>query len=446
MTKTGLGTLTLFLLLVAAEPGTAHRVGAPPGSPEPSAGSVDEEKKTKEKKSKRGKSVKATLIKPASPSSASSDQAPVEADESPAAVSSEEPAASSIAAPTEPTTERSGADTPVFGEKVDVIEVLLDVLVTDGKGDVVAGLGVDDFVIEEEGQPVEIGSATFYGGEDELHASGTEGERRSDRYFMILFHDRTRDAPFTRGPQIEASRAAKRWVEEELLPNDQVAVLTWNLRLKIYSDFTRDREQVIEAIGRASIGKKEQDRGYRRSEAPRRETGSPSLLVNLPPPKELDRETRVFEQGLEVLGRAAEGIVGRKNLVLFSIGFGETRSAVWTPDSRYYPDMEKSLNSGNVAVYALDLMGSRGGGGSGPLASSMSSITSDTGGIYYQNFGNFGNVMREVTDDNKGYYLLSYRSEYPASTSGYRDVKVQAKDKSLELRYRRGYRYGEEAP
>ena len=316
---------------------------------------------------------------------------------------------------------------------------------TDGKGDVVAGLGVDDFVIEEEGRAVEVESATFYGGTRELHASGEGGEARTDRYFMILFHDRTRDAPFTRAAQMEAGRAAKKWVEEELLPNDQVAVLTWNLRLKIYSDFTRDREQVIEAIGRASIGKKEQDRGYRRSEAPRRETGSPSLLVNLPAPKDLDRETRVFEAGLEVLGRAAEGIVGRKNLMLFSVGYGETRGAVWTPDSRYYPDMEKSLNSGNVAVYALDLMGSRGGGG-GPLSSSMSSITSDTGGIYYENFGNFGNVMREVTDDNKGYYLLSYRSKYPASTSGYRDVKVQAKDKSLELRYRRGYRYGEEAP
>ena len=43
-----------------------------------------------------------------------------------------------------------------FTGQVDVTEVLLDVLVTDKKGNVVVGLEAGDFVVEEDGKPVEI--------------------------------------------------------------------------------------------------------------------------------------------------------------------------------------------------------------------------------------------------------------------------------------------------
>jgi hypothetical protein len=47
-----------------------------------------------------------------------------------------------------------------------------------------------------------------------------------------------------------------------------------------------------------------------------------------------------------------------------------------------------------------------------------------------------------VSEDNIGYYLLAYRAEYETGTSGYREVKVQTKDKSFVVRARRGYKYG----
>jgi len=216
------------------------------------------------------------------------------------------------------------------------------------------------------------------------------------------------------------------------------------VRLKVMSDFTRDREALLEAVSRAAASRKEPERGPGRSEEPLRPADSPSLLLNLPAGGDLARETRVFEEALGWVGRAAEGIVGRKNLLLFSVGFGDSDlGGMWIPDTRYYPEMERSLNDGNVAVYAIDLVGSRRVGPATGISSSLSSIADDTAGRYFESFTTFGAPMRELAEETAGYYLLAYRSEYPAGTSGYRDVKVRTADKKLDVRARRGYRYGD---
>jgi VWFA-related protein len=340
------------------------------------------------------------------------------------------PATSAEAAPSDASTaprstepagaaaDRAARDTPTFEERIEVTEVQLDAIVRD-KGKVVTGLGPEDFVVTEEGRPVEVTSARFYGAPEQLEATGEGEVERADRYFILFFHDRSRDATLIRPLLLDAGQQARKWAEEQKLPNDQVAVMTYDVRLKIYTDFTRDRQQVIDAIAQAVASKKEPDRGAGRSKEPLRPSAdSPSLLLNLPAGEDLAKATRVFEKTITLLGRAAEGIVGRKNLMLFSVGFGETDpSGIWVPDTRYYPDLERSLNDGNMAVYAIDLLGSRRGAPSGPgIASSLASIAGD--------------------------YLLSYRSEYPRGTSGYREVKVDTREKGYEVRARKGYLYG----
>jgi VWFA-related protein len=330
-------------------------------------------------------------------------------------------------------------------ETITVREVQLDVVVTDGRGDPVLGLGPSDFVVEEGGERREITSVIFYGGLPELRAEGAQGtERRTDRYFILLFHDQAQAAPSLMAAQLDAGRWTKRWLEEGLEPNDQVAVLGYDVRLKVYEDFTRDRGRVAAAIDQAAVGRKEPDR-WREEQARVATVDSPSLLVNLPTGKTLARQTRKLEQALELIGNAAEGIVGRKNLVLFSIGYGEVGDfGFYTPDPRYYPDMEQSLNTGNVAVYAVDLLGTaRSEPGERRENDSLSSIASDTGGHYYSTFVNVATPLREVANDNIGYYLISYRSDFPTGTSGYREVKVDTADGKWKVRAREGYRYGE---
>jgi VWFA-related protein len=374
----------------------------------------------------------------------------------PSAAPAPAPATSAEAAPSDPssapqTTEPAAAaadttsrDAPTFEERIEVTEVQLDVIVRD-RGKVVTGLGPEDFVVTQEGRPVEVTSARFYGAPEQLEATGEGEVERADRYFILFFHDRSRDASVIRPLLLDAGQQARKWVEEQKLPNDQVAVMTYDVRLKIYTDFTRDQQQIVDAISQAVASKKEPDRGAGRSkEPPRPVADSPSLLLNLPAGDDLGRATGVFEKTLTLLGRAAEGIVGRKNLMLFSIGFGETEPrGIWVPDTRYYPDLERSLNDGNVAVYAIDLVGSRRGGPAGPgIASSLASIADDTAGVYYETFTSFATPMKEVSKDTAGYYLLSYRSEHPRGTSGYREVKVDTRDRGYEVRARKGYLFG----
>jgi VWFA-related protein len=326
--------------------------------------------------------------------------------------------------------------------------VLLDAIVKKN-GRHVTGLGPDDFVVEEEGREVEVTSATYYGTPDELRSSGEGEVERSDRLFILFFHDRSRDAPFLRSLLLDAGQQATRWVEQELLPNDQVAVLVYDVRLKVMSDFTRDRAALTEAISRAVSARNEPDRSGGRSREPLRPAAdSPSLLLNLPAGKDLARETRVFELTLALLGRAAEGIVGRKNLMLFSVGFGDVDSfGMWTPDTRYYPQLEQNLNDGNVAVYAIDMVGGRRLGAATPgIASSLTAIADDTNGLYYENFTSFSTPMRQVLEDTQGYYLLSFRSEYPRGTSGYREVRVRMREPGMNVRARTGYLYGDRDP
>ncbi|MCP3960887.1 MAG: VWA domain-containing protein, partial [bacterium] len=248
-----------------------------------------------------------------------------------------------------------------FEGMVEVTEVLLDVLATDRSGDAITGLGKDDFVVLEDGEPVDLTSVSFYttryGPDGKIQAA--DGEVPSSRYFVMFFHDQSRlgGAAGSRliRQQLEASRQSKRWVEEQMLPSDWVAVVSYDVKLKVHLDFTQDRYQITEAIQNASRNRdpeKNIGRGGRRLPP----AGAPSLLRHLPQGKKLRKETTRIYDGIRLVADASAFIVGRKNLLLYTIGFGELgRGPIPTGDPRYYPPMEQALNDANVAVYTIDL-------------------------------------------------------------------------------------------
>lgn len=401
----------------------------------------------------------APAAEPAVASAPEPDPAPKTAPEpvavpkaAPARTAAAEPVRTAPAAAPEPEQPRAAQPSPApapardisLNERIRVAEVLLDVLVTDRKGNVIDDLGAEDFVVLYDGEEQEVTSASFYGGPSELSATGEGATARTDRYFILMFHDQRMQAPRLAGPQMDNARWLKRWIEEELQPNDQVAVFAYQARLKVYLDFTRNRDEILAAVDAASRSKRDIERWVTRSD-PEFDPNSPSLFVNLPVGKELARRSRKLQQALELVGEAAAGIAGRKNLVMFSLGFGEIgQFGSYTPDPRYYPQMREALNAGNVAVYTIDTMGSRRRSiASASLNDSLSLISNETGGHYYANFTNIMSPMRQVAEENQGYYLVSFRSEYEAGTQGYRDIKVKVRDGSYKVRSRTGFRYGE---
>ena len=76
-----------------------------------------------------------------------------------------------------------------FGERIQVTEVLLDVLVTDARGNVIVGLDKDDFIVEEGDRQVPLTAATFYGSHSILRSpaiarrlgAGGSSDRKSTR-------------------------------------------------------------------------------------------------------------------------------------------------------------------------------------------------------------------------------------------------------------------------
>lgn len=333
-----------------------------------------------------------------------------------------------------------------FRDRIQITEVLLDVLVTDSDGNVVVGLDERDFVVEEDGRAVDIGSATFYGSERLLESPALAarlaptGAPPTDRFFILFFDDLRRQAPRLLGYQREATVQSRQWVEQSLGERDWVAVVSYYAKLRIHQDFTRDRELALAAIDSVARG---EDPGATWSATAQLGDG-PSLTRYLAQGRELRKQTARLEDGLKVLAEAAANVKGRKNLVFFSIGFGEVDRFGWQPDQRYYPRTKRALNDANVAVYAITLAG-----GSflrdpviEALAHSLTQLSVETGGRHFQVFTSFGIPLKEVVEDNGGYYLLSYSAEYPAGDSGYREVSVETTNPALRVRARDGYLFG----
>lgn len=334
-----------------------------------------------------------------------------------------------------------------FGERVDVTEVLLDVLVTDRQGNVIVGLKEDDFVVEEEGNTIDLTGVTFYSNRRLLESQGEAaakgidvGQPLQDRYFILFFDDQKDEAadfPQVLAQQIDAGREARQWVAKELLRNDWVAVVSYDKKLKVHTDFTRDRQALETAITNAVKGKDTDGNWPSRI----KEGEGPSLAAGLPRGNELRDRTTLIYDGIRVLAEAAGKITGRKNLLLFTTGFGRVNSfGQYQPEPRDYPPMVQALNDNNVAVYAIDLVPP---GTEHVMASAMNQLADETGGRYLFNFTSFASPLRQVTEETNGYYLLSYRATHPAGTKGYQKVTVRTTNPELRVRAREGYQYGQ---
>jgi len=325
-----------------------------------------------------------------------------------------------------------------FSGELEVSEVLFDVVVTDKKGNIVTGLTADDFEIRAEGKSLAPTSLAFY---TTQYLNDDPDQIPASRYFIFFFHDQRQAAAPGNGllqQQIRASKQSRDWVESDMGPSDWIAVTSYDVKLKIHQDFTQDKTQILQAIEEATHGgDPERGRPMRRSDADHTEA---SLLRRLPTGIDLRDETKNIYHGLTLLAEASRHVVGRKNLLLFTIGFGEIRrEAIALPDRRYYPGLEEALNANNVAVYPIDLTPRN----AEHLQSHfLTTLADDTGGAYNQFFTNFLTPLRQVGKESSGYYLLGYRDEHRAGQKGYREVEIKTRNKKLIVRAPQGYRYG----
>src|SRR5215203_564299 len=334
-----------------------------------------------------------------------------------------------------------------FEGKVNVNEVLLDVLVTDARGNVIVGLDKNDFVVTENGKPVDLNGVTFYSNRRLLESSPTldQGvvkteQATEDRYFILLFEDQkdvAQEAPRLLSQSLEAAKRARGWVESEMLPNDWVAVASYDTKLKVQQDFTRDRTALVAAINDA-IKSKDREGNY-----PSRIDASkgPSLLAGLPKGTALRDKTATLYEALQAIAEAGGEIRGRKNLLLFTFGLPGRQNTFgsYVPDKRYFEPTVRAMNANNVAADTVDLTPPA---VEHTLSDSLNKLALDTGGRYFFNVTNFSTPLDQVAQENNGYYLLSYASGQPAGKSGFQEVQVKTTNPEFRIKARRGYEYG----
>jgi VWFA-related protein len=217
-----------------------------------------------------------------------------------------------------------------------------------------------------------------------------------EHYFILLF-----DYPAGGLHQIEElSTAVENWVGSRMRPTDAVAVASYyGCELQVEQDFTLDRTALAGAIADAV-------RGRGRASLASSASGSlPALLERLPGGEELARRTANFYGLLQVLAEATAGIPGRKNLLLFSKGFGrsylldaetsqaandeaEPAAALASPiqekyltDRQLYEPTLAALKEARISLYPVDLATDY--RETYPLAGVMCQLAAGTGGRYF---------------------------------------------------------------
>lgn len=329
---------------------------------------------------------------------------------------------------------------PAFGqfeEKIDVNVVLLDVIVTDSKGNQILGLSKDDFIVKEDGVEQQVESVDYFTNRRlldsrEENAPFKVEKVRSDRYF-IFFFDKPSDAGVLFDQLMLAREAVRDFIRNDMMEGDRVAIAGHDVRLKIYSDFTTDKAQLEKALNDSA-------RFGRGLDRPASDNG---ILHAVDRKEMLNHTGRVYE-ALHVLAEATRPIRARKNLVLFSPGIldrGETVSnGVITNRSQYLNPMLQALNAANISAYTVQLQ--RDVDTTPVFHQRLEEIASATGGTYYRFNTSFKTPVGRIENVNNGYYLLTYRTRHAKGEKGFQKVNVSLRNSELRVTARAGYQYG----
>jgi VWFA-related protein len=391
----------------------------------------------------------------------------------------------------------TGPPPPSFPSRIE--QVIVDVVVTNARGQPVSGLTRDDLIVKEDGvrQTVQSFEAVELPAQPVAKAPlpspistnvGPEGKH--GRTFVIVFDDmnlmpfRTRDA----------KAAVASFLDKGVREGDSVTLISTSGGTWWTSRMVEGRSQLLELVGRLE-GRRIPDtspermsdweamrihvysdplvsqRVYQRYTAygvalDRANPGQTSLLDgSVVDPFVNEQANSVYTQArtrnrltLTTIERALRGLVGgrgRKSLILVSEGF------INDPNLEEFRKVEEAARRANTAVYFLNARGLEGlpeyyTAQFGPAlpAGDMSSmfqethesaggserIADESGGFTVHNTNDLGAGIERIADETRVYYLLGYTPTNTARDGTFREIEVGLRaGKGLKVRARRGY-------
>ena len=268
--------------------------------------------------------------------------------------------------------------------KSDVAVVTVDVAVLDNKGHFIPGIPAGNFRVLEDNVPQPIKGMNL--GEAPMTvAMVIEFSNLFQRYYGETWYQ---------------TLVASWGFLESLKPEDYIAVVAYDIRPEILTDFTTDKNKAREAMQRLNI---------------------PAFS-----------ESNLYDALTDTADRMS-GIEGRKAIVLISSGID-------TFSKKNYDETRKALQQSGVPVYPIGLMQAlrimaEAYGGMGPIQqldflqadNAMRTFAKETGGIaFFPRFmGEFPTIFQNIHQALRSQYVLTYEPINKAHDGTYRKIKVE---------------------
>ena len=378
--------------------------------------------------------------------------------------------------------------------------VRIEVVVTEKRRRPRTGLRREDFAVLEDGKPQEIVQFEAFAPARETAVSPPpataqdvaprEGEPQLPARFIVLAVD---DLHLEFESLVRVRKALTRFIDEDLRPEDQVALVTTSGASALSQEFTSDRSVLRQMVSRLPAqGRRAAWAGVphlTEYQAEMIEAGDPMALAAaiqeillygiVRDAGSAEREARSKARmvlaeavhnsrltlvALESVCRGLSGLMGRKALFLVSDGFITGLSAASGSgfDMRRIAD---AATRAGVVVYALDARGLVGmppalraesplriaASTGGPIEfmarrseeatrDAMNAIAVDTGGFLVEGTNDLGAGLRTLVKDTETYYLLAYESTNTSRDGGFRRIDVRLPGvRGVKVRTRSGY-------
>lgn len=384
----------------------------------------------------------------------------------------------------------AASDSRVTTFRAETRLVLLDVVVTNGKGEPIPGLGREDFQVTEDGKRQNISAF-------EEHKSGAVSVAKlppmpsnvftnyplskiPDSVNVLLLdwlNTQPRDQAYVRAQTIKYLKS--------ITPGTSLAVFTLGSRLHMVQGFTTDPAVLLAALDskKAKPGTESTRLLPTTVHAAAEQDLINLMRMNMAAPAAIeavtqemagsvalrvDERVKVTLQALQLLAGFLSGIPGRKNVIWFSGSFpisifpGAGVPREYAGDLRQTADL---LTPGRVAIYPVSAEGLTGNftyqaeneptpreqeeslreesvkHAENQLA--MEELAKDTGGQALYNTNSLSDAMAHAINSGSHYYALAYSPNNQKMDGKYRAIQVKLLRGEYKLAYRRGY-YAEE--
>lgn len=189
---------------------------------------------------------------------------------------------------------------------------------------------------------------------------------------------------------------------------DRIAVASFDTHLKLWLDFSNDRERVTRLLARL-VGSRYP--GLPAAAEP------PSLVEHFD--AQAGRRAATPEQALEVLARGLEPLPGVKSVVVLGFGLGRLVAGVGVEMTPDYQPAREALARARASVFCLDVTDAD----AHSLETGLMQVADDTGGFYARTHLFPEQALDRLAGSLEGHYEVTL--ELPEGARDQRDLKLR---------------------